>query len=200
MSYFKCVCTTLHMAVPGTMLVIKTAKSAPKTLLRYRTPWLSVQNEMRQQNEEIADDSDVMEIYHGCSVKALPFIVANGFKPTIGTGCDALEEHFGLPTAGTFFTGSWKCASNYPMTATTGKSSKHNSISGGTLIDDLGTYPMRAVIRCLAKKSDYLWHKKQTNGEYQYIYRPQDVYMTHISLYAVGASLCHKVQTLQTVY
>ena len=62
-----------------------------------------------------------------------------------------------------------------------------------------GAYPKRVVVRGLARKSSYLWHKKQTNDEFQYIYRPQDVHITHICIYSVGSTLCHRMQTMQSI-
>ena len=145
------------MSPPNTMVVIKSAKCIPKQFLTYRSSWRPVVEDMNSRNEAVVDDSDVMEVYHGCSVKALLHIAASGFKPTIGTGCDDMEANIGLPIGGVFFTGSWKCASNYPMPSTTGKIPKYScAVSGGTLLDSVGTYPKRVVIRGLARKSSYL--------------------------------------------
>ena len=100
LGYFKCAATALHMSPPNTMVVIKSAKSIPKQLLTYRSSWRPVVEDMNSHSETVADDSDVMEVYHGCPAKTSLHIAASGFKPTIGTGCDDMETNFGLPIGG----------------------------------------------------------------------------------------------------
>ena len=50
-----------------------------------------------------------------------------------------------------------------------------------------GTPPLRAVVRCLANPSSQLWHK----GSNQSLFRPQDLHITHICIYAVRPTLAH---------
>ena len=199
--FFKATCVSMHMAPPNTMTIIKNGKRIPKDLLKCHPTWEPVLDDMEAKGETVSDESDIIEVYHGCSFATSLLIAANGFKPTIGAGCEALEEHFGVPLGGVFFAGSWKVASNYPMTSTTGVIPHWNyAVNGGTLVDTCGAYPKRVVIRCLARKSCYLWHKQQNNGEMQYIFRPQDVHPTHFCYYSVGPTLCHRMQTMQNVY
>ena len=94
------------MSPPNTMVVIKSAKPIPKEFLTYRSSWRPVVEDMNDNSEAVVDDSDVMEVYHRCSVKALHHIVASGFKPTTGAGCDDMEAHFGLPVGGSVL--HWK--------------------------------------------------------------------------------------------
>ena len=108
------------MAPPNTMTVIKNGKRLPKDLLVANSTWGPVLDDMELKGETVSDDPDIIEVFHGCSLATSVLIAANGFKPTIGAGCEALEEHFGLPLGGVFFAGSWKTASNYPMPSTTG--------------------------------------------------------------------------------
>ena len=52
-----------------------------------------------------------------------------------------------------------------------------------------GSFPRGIVIRCLAVTTDQLWHK----GSNQSLYKPKDLHITHICIYAVGPQLIHEV-------
>ncbi len=66
--------------------------------------------------------------------------------------------------------------------------SDRSGVPGGSIIACDGTFPMRMVIRCLAKTTDQLWHK----GSNQSLFRPQDLHITHFCIYAVGPQFVHK--------
>ena len=51
-----------------------------------------------------------------------------------------------------------------------------------------GTFPVRVVTRCLADTTDQLWYK----GSMQSLYKPRDLHVTHICIYAVGPQFIHK--------
>ena len=55
-------------------------------------------------NESKRDD-DLEEgvgiYYHGTSAHDLPYIMADGFRPSIGEGSDQIMEHYGLLAPGT---------------------------------------------------------------------------------------------------
>merc|ERR1711873_369167 len=69
---------------------------------------------------------------------------------------------------------------------------KHGSgLAGASLVARGGTYPMRALIRCVAQRSNRLWHRQQS-GNKQSLFMPQDLHITHIVLYAVRPELAHE--------
>ena len=52
-----------------------------------------------------------------------------------------------------------------------------------------GTMPLRAVFRCLVKKTSNLWKKQDRS---QAMFRPEDIFITHLTLYAVAPHQCHE--------
>ena len=53
----------------------------------------------------------MQELDHGTSVHSMIGIAGGGFKAGLGAGCDALQEHFGIPVAGTYVAKTWTVAS-----------------------------------------------------------------------------------------
>ncbi len=47
---------------------------------------------------------------------------------------------------------------------------------------------MRAVFRGLVSTTDQLWHKSSN----QSLFKPEDIHMTHLFLYAVGPEYVHQ--------
>ncbi len=85
---------------------------------------------------------------------------------------------------------------SYPMLTTTFSekgmdATGGDKYSGGTKISDDGSFPMRVIFRCLARKDKRLWMDKDKE---QYQYKPEDLYISHIIFYAVAPSLIHKHQ------
>ena len=66
--------------------------------------------------------------------------------------------------------------------------SDHAGVPGGSIIAWDGSYPMRMVVRCLAKTTDQLRHK----GSNQSLFRPKDLHITHLCIYAVGPQFVHR--------
>ncbi len=62
-----------------------------------------------------------------------------------------------------------------------------SGVSSGAIVADDGTPPMRAVIRCVANAHMQLWHK----GSGQQQFRPDDLHITHVFIYAIKAELVH---------
>ena len=114
--------------------------------------------------------------------------MGQGLLPTLGAGCDALETHFGVPVPGVYLAKSWKVASMYRIEpATYPVPEDKNGVSGGSYVSLDGTPPLRAVVRVLANTSRQLWNK----GSNQSLYRPDDLFITHICFYAVHRKLAH---------
>ena len=49
---------------------------------------------------------------------------------------------------------------------------------------------MRALIRCVAQKSNRIWHRNKGNNK-QSMFMPKDLHITHVILYAVSPELIH---------
>ena len=139
---------------------------------------------------------DAGVFWHGTSVHALPHIVAEGFRPSLGAGADRVMRHYGAAVPGVYVSPSWSTASTYPMMATTGpitidEENHKGGLAGASLVARDGTYPMRALIRCVAQKSNRLWHRHKGVSK-QSLFMPQDLHITHIVLYAVRPELVHE--------
>ena len=144
---------------------------------------------------------DVVDLYHGISVTDLASLMEFGFKPTLGAGSDLLQTHFGALIPGVYMAHDFSTAMTYPMACTTrGKvGGCKDGVQGGTLLAYDGTYPLRAVVRCVAKRGDYLWRKRPAKGNSQYIYMPKSMFITHIFFYAVELEMAHVVHgTIQS--
>ena len=69
----------------------------------------------KKPDDSFDSKSGVEVYYHGTSVHNLPHIMADGFRPGLGTGTDRVTEHYGVPVPGVYVSPSWKTASGYPM-------------------------------------------------------------------------------------
>ena len=114
--------------------------------------------------------------------------MGKGLLPTIGAGCDALQNHFGLPVPGVYMAKSGKVATSYPIQATTLPIGENKSgVGGGSYVALDGTLPLRAVVRVLADTSQQLWHRSTNQASY----RPSDLHITQACFYAVHPRLAH---------
>ena len=52
--------------------------------------------------------SEVSVYYHGTSAHDLPYIMAEGFRPSIGAGADHVVRHYGLTVPGVYVSPSWR--------------------------------------------------------------------------------------------
>ena len=136
---------------------------------------------------------DVVDLYHGIGVSDLASLMENGFKPTMGAGSDALHNHFGTLVPGVYMAYDFATAMTYPMACTTREKvgGFRSGVQGGTLLAYDGTYPLRAVVRCVAKRGDHLWRRSRQRGNAQALYMPKSVFITHIFFYAVEPEMAH---------
>ena len=92
---------------------------------------------------------------------------------------------------GVYLAVTFSTASQYPMAVTAA-----NGWSGGQLIAPDGTYPMRAVLRIIARNDKKLW-KRNVKNNVQYLFRTDEVYITGVILYAVSPEYLNVVHTEQ---
>ena len=71
-----------------------------------------------------------------------------------------------------------------------------NGWSGGQLGAPDGTYPMRAVLRIIARNDKKLW-KRHVKNNVQHMFRTGEVYITGVILYAVSPEYLNVVHTVQ---
>ena len=122
-----------------------------------------------------------MDYYHGTPIEALPSILENGLCPCLGAGSDAVMAHFGMTIPGVYVSRSWQVAKTYPMFQTTGPvkipgQKKEIEIAGGSIVANDGTRPLRAVVRCVARPSNRLWHRDSN----QDLFMPKDLFITNV--------------------
>ena len=91
---------------------------------------------------------------------------------------------------------SWRTVSTYPIIITTGPVTideiRHDlGFAGGSLIAVDGTLPMRALVRCVARREQRMWRRKNNNNNVQSMFMPKDLHITHVILYAVRPELTH---------
>ena len=122
---------------------------------------------------------DVVDLYHGIGVSDLASLMENGFKPTMGAGSDALHNHFGTLVPGVYMAYDFATAMTYPMACTTREKvgGFRSGVQGGTLLAYDGTYPLRAVVRCVAKRGGHLWRRRPQKGNAQALYMPKFVFV-----------------------
>ena len=174
LAVMRSIATALHHLPTGCMISIKNARAIPKIYF--------------DKHDKLK--CNVLDLYHGTSPMSLPDIMSAGLKPTLGAGCDALEAHYGIAVPGVYLAKSWSIASTYPIDPTTGRITESKSgISGGTRVAVDGSPPMRAVVRCMANTSRTLWRR----GSNQSVFKPEDLFITHVFLYAVHDRLVHKL-------
>ena len=142
---------------------------------------------------------DLLDYYHGTAAENLPLMCAHGIKPVIGAGSDYLLTFFGMAVPAVYVAESLKVATTYPIYETTGQvevggSSYKAGLPGGTLLAEDGSYPMRAVLRFVALPQNKLWNR----GHNQTAFMPQDLFCTHMILYAVSPMLVHQVHIQRT--
>ena len=143
-------------------------------------------------------DWQVSDFYHGKSATLVPRIMGQGLLPTIGVGSQHLEEQYGLPVPGVYVAKDWSVGSQYPIQPSTTEPipQNKNGVNGGSLIALDGTPPMRVIIRCLGNTSRQLWHKSKN----QVLFMPENLYISHISFYAVHPRLIHKYHKSLDLY
>eukprot|EP00974_Lingulodinium_polyedra_P066019 6388046-Lingulodinium_polyedra.AAC.1 len=59
-------------------------------------------------------------------------------------------------------------------------------IPGGTLIARDGSAPLRVVLRFLADSEDHVWKRKKQGASEQLLFKPADMRVAHIFIYAVA--------------
>jgi hypothetical protein len=98
-----------------------------------------------------------------------------------------MKGHFGIPVAWMYVSKSPAVASTYPMQILTAPISRPNGtylqgVQGGKFISPDGTLSMRAIILVLSNPHRQIWHK----GSNQSCMMTDDVFITHVMLYAVA--------------
>ena len=159
--------TSLHFLPPGMAVVVKNAKPAPHG-------W----------TEGVGKITDV---YHGTLPSSTIPICAKGFGKTYGAGFHQLYRHFGVPVGGVYFAPTLSTAMRYPMGPGVNSNPVFESkqgIPGGELIAQDGTMPMRCIFRCLVDVDDRLY-KKDEGSNQQALFKPADVYISHLIFIAV---------------
>ena len=136
----------------------------------------------------------VKYFYHGRGLKRVPQILESGFKTTFGTGSEHLYTVWNVPVPGVYVAKDFNTASGYPIAETTEpcKENKKKGVSGGTVIAEDGSFPYRVVIRMLAHDQAHLWKKTEKTSSHIFLFRPQDLHITHIILYPVHPEHQHK--------
>ena len=94
--FMRAVSTALHHLPVGHMISIKDAQNVPKK-------FYDKSGKLRW---------SVLDLYHGTSPFNIPNIMVEGLLPTIGAGCDALQNYFGLPVPGVYVAQSGKVATS----------------------------------------------------------------------------------------
>jgi hypothetical protein len=150
------------------------------------------------------DDWDTVECcYHGTRAEAVLSIVENGFQPEVGTGSPYIGDYFfrsledgdPIEVPGIYVSADWSTAASYPQSM----DARQHEVNAGTLLATDGTYPMRAVFRVLCRKNNRLYHTKSSKKYPQSMYRPEDLYITHVFFYAVPPANVNVKQTSPTV-
>ena len=128
--------------------------------------------------------------FHGTYASLLPVILSEGLRPGLGAGSNDVMKHFGFAVPGVYVSPTWAGAAQYPLLETAGPISVdgcryRRGVSGGALLAKDGTLPMRAVIRCVAKTTDRLWHRSVRKNK-QSMFMTHDLHITHIYIYSVA--------------
>ena len=143
----------------------------------------------------------VREYYHGCDPHVLSRILSEGFRPTLGEGVDDLRACYGVPVPGVYVSNEFDMAQWFPCMPTTGPiklsaEEEEAEYAGGSLVSTDGAFPLRCVIRVLADSRHYLWRKPK----YSAMFRPEDLFITHVYWYAVRPELIHRRHLLCRPY
>ena len=141
--------------------------------------------------------SHIGDVYHGTYAETIPKLLAEGWKPGLGAGCTALLWQHGVEVPGVYVAHGTGVSTTYPNECTTEQvtlgDSTFKSVPGGTLLALDGTPPVRAVLRMVADPYKRLWHR----GSNQVLYKPEDLFITHVLIYAVGAPQVHRCSLYQ---
>ena len=118
-------------------------------------------------------------------------ILSEGFRPTLGEGVDDLRACYGVPVPGVYLSPEFDMAQWFPCSPTTGpitlEGEPEAEYAGGSLIATDGAFPLCAVIRVIANTNVHLWRKPK----YTSLYKPEDLFITHVYWYAVRPELIH---------
>ena len=167
----------LHHLPPGHYITIKNGRDPPASHFDEKEEYL-------------------LDFYHGTTCHALQHgIIRDGLQATLGTGSYDCLETYGVEVPMTYLSRNLETASGYPWNEAleTVKIPNHGKTAGGELIANDGTLPMRCVLRCTAAAERRLWFKRAgTNTQDAFL--PEDVFISHIMFYAVGANLLNVEQ------
>ena len=189
-SFQQAIAASLATMPPGCCLVIANGLDIPQHLLTRRKEFATSASADGSLPAEVG--ASVTDYYHGASPTTLLAMWDDGFRTCLGAGADQLHEHVSMAVPGVYMANNYRSALQYPMTSTSRANTGgyRGGTSGGTLLAEDGTYPMRCVIRCLASPHHQLWHSTKTK---QSLFMPSSVHITHIIFQAVHPEICHQV-------
>ena len=125
--------------------------------------------------------------YHSTDLTSSVCILSEGFGRSFGAGSDALLNAYDLPIGGTYLTRhfatalkTYPChmevAEDYRDSGVTAPQKYRTRPSGASLMDRIGTLPIKPVFRILAFKSDSAWHRDANQVQFM----PKSLYFSHI--------------------
>ena len=157
-----------HKGVEDFISTLRTAAEAPNSRFKWPSPSIQFEKALAVAVHHLPPNCFVsienghtltsaqaeekwLDVYHGTSIHTLPNIIEEGFQPGTGAGSDILQEKYGYtrPVPGVYVAKSWMVASTYPINTTTNVKGV-GPVSGGSLIALDGTFPLRAIVRCVA--------------------------------------------------
>ena len=152
-----------------------------------------------QKRTHVAEDETwewaqgLKDYYYGTYAEVLPSIMCEGLRPLYGAGADLLLTHYGIKIPGVYVAKSLKVATTYPIHNTTEVvqawgSYNRGGVAGGAVIAADGTYPLRAILRFVAKLDAQVWHRNSN----QSLFMPSDLFCTHVVFYAVDAKFTQR--------
>ena len=146
-------------------------------------------------------DAGVEVWFHGTHIHLLPQILEQGFSPCMGAGAEHVARHFGVAVPGVYVADNFSTASQYPIYNTTGpvqipgnKKMRKDGVPGGSYVAYDGTPPLRCVLRCLARRRNKVWRRGT-----QAMFKPKDLFISHVMIYAVHPRYCHYHSRFETL-
>ena len=136
------ICGAIHYLAPGFGIWIESRRPLPK------------------------DAAKRKDYYHGSTPGSTSDIARAGLIGCIGAGAASLEWCFGTAVR-LVYTGSFNIAHHYPLSEATKSSAVPEDkwgVSGGQMVADDGTLPLRVVYRGLADPHAQVFHKANQNA------------------------------------
>ena len=142
-------------------------------------------------------EDHLVQVFHGCNPFTLPQILAEGFRGTLGSGMDEVQNIYGVIAPLAYCATNFTTATQYPEVGWTPpceKGSDQFAVTGtraatgcGMLVSTDGTYPLRCVLRCIMSSQDVI---RRRSSSKQVATMPRCLWITHIIFFAVHPVLC----------